>query len=431
MAIVVTIYTLLLFVNKRQAAETKPTIKHFSKDIFNQVVSVILIMIIGYFAIIYPLYLYTTWNYPMEKQVLDATALLNTFRVRELVNLDIWMSGNKLLRPFGQYLLGVMMVTQRTAGGNNAYFLGELSSQGWWYYFPLVYLMKETLPALILIFSGCLISLFNIFKTLKGGLRNTSYKLLEYLNTYFTEFALFIFIAIYWSSSISSPLNIGARHIIPTIPMFYILSTGAIKRWFAIKLYTIPTTPWERYENFIHNIFNIWIKSFVLTILIIWLIVGTFITYPYFLSYFNEFSGGKYNGHQYITDSNFDWGQDLKRLKKWTDIHLESDEKIAIDYFGGGSPKYYLGYQAEPWWSSRGNPLDEGIEWLAVSVNSIQGAALATPVNGFYRNPADEYRWLQNPANPTDRAGTSIFLYRLSESTINIPKEDSSEKNLN
>ena len=39
--------------------------------------------------------------------------------------------------------------------------------------------------------------------------------------------------------------------------------------------------------------------------------------YPHHLSYFNEIAGGPRNGYQYVTDSNYDWGQDLKNLKRW------------------------------------------------------------------------------------------------------------------
>ena len=56
------------------------------------------------------------------------------------------MAGNKILRPIAEYALGVLMVMQRTVGGNTAYFLGEVSSAGWWYYFPVVFLMKEPFP---------------------------------------------------------------------------------------------------------------------------------------------------------------------------------------------------------------------------------------------------------------------------------------------
>ena len=405
------IYSLIIIINKQLFANSEK-IKIFCAKIAGIIWKTALIMIIGYAFIVYPLYLLATWNYPIEKQIADTSALIGGFKINMLSDLNIWMAGNRILRPFAEYMLGVLMVAQRSAGGNNAYFLGELSSHGWWYYFPLIYLMKETLPALLIIFIGFIIGFFDAFQTMARGIKKIPEKIMEYLTIHFTEFSMISFITIYWISSISSPLNIGVRHILPTIPFIYILSTGAFKRWLSSGSRQISTTSLEKILNQINALFNFWTKIFLLIILIIWLISETLLAAPFFLSYYNELAGGRMDGYKYATDSNFDWGQDLKRLEIWAGKNLESDEKIAIDYFGGGSPEYYLGTQFEPWWSARGNPKEEKIQWLAVSVNTLQGAyARLTP--DFYRNPADEYRWLENYNNPTERAGTSIFIYRL------------------
>ena len=380
----------------------------FYKYLFNT----FLIIVIGYAVIVNPLYLLTTWNYPLAKQIVDTQSIIQNFKIGALADLNIWMAGNKFLRPIAEYLLGVLMVLQRSAGGNNAYLLGELSSHGWWYYFPLVYLMKEPLPALLVNGIAFLISLLGIFASFKLTAKRIWKNLTEYLTIHFVEFSMIVFVILYWASSITSPLNIGVRHIIPTLPFIYILSSGVLRRWFLARPRLITLTTQERFESLINEIFNIWVKTLILGFLVIWLVVETSLSAPNFLSYFNEFFGWRQNGFYYVTDSNFDWGQDLKRLQSWVKINLEPDEKIAVDYFGGGDVKYYLGDNAEPWWSSRGNPKDVGITWLAISANTLQGA-LAKPVEGFYKNPADEYRWLENPYGFADRAGTAIFIYKL------------------
>ena len=73
--------------------------------------------------------------------------------------------------------------------------------------------------------------------------------------------------------------------------------------------------------------------------------LGTLASFPYFLSYYNELAGGSKNGWQVAVDSNYDWGQDLKRLTDF--VEKNKIEKIAIDYFGGGNPRYYLGEKFE------------------------------------------------------------------------------------
>jgi hypothetical protein len=169
------------------------------------------------------------------------------------------------------------------------------------------------------------------------------------------------------------------------------------------------------------------VKYGVLVILLVWLACETLFAAPYFLSYFNELAGGVWNGYHYATDSNYDWGQDLLRLQAWVDATPQVD-KIAVDYFGGGNPHYYLGDKEVDWSSSLGNPSNEGIHWLAVSINTLEIATQPLG-DGQTRNASDSYSWLvqlRAPASanatvgtmgnvppPDFRIGTSIFVYHL------------------
>ncbi|MDD5099248.1 MAG: hypothetical protein PHP35_02810, partial [Candidatus Colwellbacteria bacterium] len=151
--------------------------------------------------------------------------------------------------------------------------------------------------------------------------------------------------------------------------------------------------------------------KFIAVSAIIWLGVETAIVTPNYLSYFNEIGGGTKKGYENAVDSNYDWGQDLKRLSSF--VKENNINKIAVDYFGGGNPKYYMGEDVvEYWWSSKGNPKDHGIEWLALSVNTLQQARGKTH-EGFIRKQEDEYSWLLNAYEPYAKAGPSIFIYKL------------------
>jgi hypothetical protein len=342
-------------------------------------------MLIGIFLvaliIIYAVYFIFTLNYPADKQLADATQVLSTFTPQWLVDIDLALIDNPVLRPIGQYLFGLLMILQRAAGGNTAYFLGELSAEGWWYYFPVVFLLKEPIPALILIFMALGLGIRGIFR---------KFKISNYLGTHFPEFSMLLFVIIYWAYSIQSSLNIGIRHLLPTLPFIYILSTGALKSWFSRRR-------------------TIWKPAFI-GVILAWFLVESIVVSPHFLSYFNELGGGTKVGYRYVTDSNYDWGQDLKFLKSWIDQNLPAGRQVAVDYFGGGSPKYYLGETAENWWSARGNPKDIGIEWLAVSANTLQGAQGRLHPN-LTRLPQDEYSFLRG-VEPVSRAGKSIFIYK-------------------
>ncbi|AKM78652.1 TPA: phospholipid carrier-dependent glycosyltransferase [Candidatus Wolfebacteria bacterium] len=400
-------------------------LKHFIQYGFQYASYLAGIFVIGY-LLVYLVYIPITINYPVEKQVADTTTILTSFggengvippceitkpNMRCLAHLDIEMAKHSITRPFAQYTLGVLMVIQRASGGNTGYFLGEVSNTGWWYYFPVVFFYKEPIPSLILLGFALLLGIWTFLKKFRSP-SSLKERFFTYVNLNFAEFSMLSFIILYWAYSMKSPLNIGIRHVLPTIPLMYILAAGRIKQW--------TRQEFDFSHGLLRNLFVVIIgivkssfKAAIILFFVVWYIAEAFLAGPYFISYFNEFAGGTASGYQKVTDSNYDWGQDLKRLD--TFVEENNIDRIAINYFGGGSPRYYLGDKAVDWNSTMGNPKQEGIEWFAISVNNLQ-SAIGNPRAGFERKPEDEYLWLlkeKDPHTPNARAGTSIFIYHL------------------
>jgi 4-amino-4-deoxy-L-arabinose transferase-like glycosyltransferase len=400
--------------------------------------NLIFILLIGYICIVYPLYFLFTANYPVAKQISDTAFTLNSFAngptpagqmchgIRCLADLDIWMAKNPVLRPFAQYMLGVLMVFQRAVGGNTIYFLGHVVGSGGWIYFPLLYLLKEPLPTLFIVITALVLALFWMWKRVRASHWRILRNIFDYVSVNFAEFTMGSFIILYWGYSMHSALNIGVRHIIPTLPLIYILSAGVWKKWIMQFDLSRAATALGIATTMAKSITRALVKYGVFVILFVWLFCETLFVAPYFLSYFNELGGGVMNGYHYVTDSNYDWGQDLLRLQVWANTHPEVD-KMAVDYFGGGNPYYYLdgkdGKEID-WSSSKGNPADQGIHWFAVSVNTLEGATQPL-ADGQTRNASDTYWWLAPPIvsstapgmgnvpPPDFRIGTSIFIYHL------------------
>ncbi len=397
------------------------------KEILKTLGNIIIVFIIS-FVVIYLVYLPQNINYPVEKQIYDTEQILYSFaggpdpqletcrrwtgsisrQIRCVAEIDIALAKNKITKPFAQYLLGALMVVQRSTGGNTGYFLGNISANGWHEYFPIVFLIKEPIPSLILIFLAIFWSLKNFIKSTINNIKNKNWwtKLINWLSQNFLLFCLLGFVILYSISSIKSPLNIGYRHLAVIIPLIYILTTDQIKKWWwGVKNNVNNQSIFSLLINF-NQIKKIGIKTVFILILIIWYILEALIISPHFIAYFNEFVGGAKNGYKYVVDSNLDWGQDLKRLAKF--VEQNNINKIKVDYFGGGSPAYYLQEKFEPWQSAKGQP--EPNSWLAVSLTFLQNAQ-GKPVPGFYINPEDSYSWLKNK-KPTARIGYSIFVYQ-------------------
>lgn len=336
-------------------------------------------------AVIWPVYQFHLLNYPVERQISDTETLLVSSPFPAFKNICIWMSGNPVFRPLAHYLLGLLMATQRTAAGNTVYFMGMISAAGWWYYFPTVYLLKVPLAFHVL----TLIALFWAAYSIKEPFwRKPFVRIGFWLRNHFAEFSMMIFILIYWTTSLIGSLNIGVRHILPTFPFTYILICLGIAGF-------LKTIKKQRK-----------IAVALIGVLLIWYVGSSLTTWPAYLSYFNEIIGGSDNGYKYVVDSNYDWGQDLKRLKNWTDE--KGIDKIYVDYFGGSDARYYLGEKFIGWQGTKKpSELPKG-SYLAISATFLQGGR-GNPASGF-NDPTGYYLWL-NDYQPVTRIGKSIFVY--------------------
>jgi hypothetical protein len=181
-----------------------------------------------------------------------------------------------------------------------SFLLGGFSEEGFWLYFPVAFLAKTPLPALILVslsFAG-LLTRHNFHKR--------------------PIFTLWAPVLVYFSIAVWARMNIGIRHILPIYPFLFVLAgESAAALWQS-------RTVWKRG---------------CLILIGGWALWGSVVTYPNYLAYFNEAAGGPKNGHNVLLDSNLDWGQNLKSLKSWMGEH--GVKSILLLYFGQAEPASY------------------------------------------------------------------------------------------
>ena len=299
------------------------------------------------------------------------------------------LNENEITRPLASYIFGPFWMFRRVSGGNDAYFLGQVG-KSFIAYFPMVFLIKETLPFIFL-------ALFSLIYTLKETFSNLTFagirqRIANFLRKSVVGYALLIFIVLYALTSITGGLNIGFRHLFPILPFAYLLIG-------------------KKVFDFLHEKHPLTRQIFRLTssFLLLWIILTPIAAYPSYTSYFNESVGGSENGYKYVTDSNTDWGQDLKRLKEFVDERPQI-EKIHVDYFGGGNIPYYFGNKYILWYDSK-RPVETG--WYAISTNYLQ-SSIHSDKNTIKNN----YAWTLE-YEPVAMIGKSILIYYADKPPVN------------
>jgi 4-amino-4-deoxy-L-arabinose transferase-like glycosyltransferase len=235
--------------------------------------------------------------------------------------------------------------TMQFATERSAFLKGEIRTTGWWWFFPYAFTVKTTLPALLvgLLSLAALVTRWRA--QLPGGTRSHAVAASLYAGT-----PLLSLLAVYGVSAISSPLNIGHRHLLPMYPALCILAGGAVM-WIegAFERRPVPAgnTKKERKKARKPQAAKPgWMKAAgVVTVVVLsWHVIESLRVRPHYLAYFNQLAGGPREGYRHLADSSLDWGQDLPALKRWLDEQGLQDplsEPVYLSYFGTGRPEYY------------------------------------------------------------------------------------------
>ena len=246
-----------------------------------------------------------------------------------------------------EYFKGLAMVVWHTEKGHGSFLLGKTSGLGWWYYFPVLLFLKTPIPTLVLFLLGIIFALKD----------KTQFK----RNLFFLSAGLLFLLF-----AMTSKANLGLRHVMPVLPILFVMS------------------------GILGNVKIKYIK-YISVAAILWLVAIYLFSYPFYLSYYNEFAGGTKNGYKIALDSNLDWGQDLLRVRNYITergindafIDYAWDGELALDYYNiPRSATTVLG--------------DRFRGYAVISATSLQ---------------LDIYEWLRDNYKPVDRVIPSVLVY--------------------
>lgn len=219
------------------------------------------------------------------------------------------------LLPEG-WLYGLAFVLQH-AQARAAFLDGDYSILGWVEFFPKTFLYKTPLSLLAGLTASIVLLVLRLRVAARSQIAGHLYRVTPLLGLFM----------VYWMFSLTSHLNIGHRHILPTYPVLYIFC-GALG-W-------AVTRAWR--QSWAGGLAG----TATIAGLLGWHAVVAANIHPHYLAYFSPAVGGPTEGYRHLVDSSLDWGQDLPALSKWLDAHRKPGEPVHVAYFGSDEPARFV-----------------------------------------------------------------------------------------
>jgi len=185
--------------------------------------------------------------------------------------------------------------TKHTEWEYTSFFFGRMYRHGPWQYFPTAFLIKSTLPLLLLL----ALAPFLWLRSWRNHGRELTFLLLP--------------VAVYFAVVTASHFDIGARHLMPIYPFLYVIAGASVAAAFG------NGRAWAT----------------VAGLLLVWQAVTSVRVAPAYMAYGNEAWGGPLQVRNYLSDANVDWGQQLKTVKAYLDKN--GMEECWFAYFPDGA----------------------------------------------------------------------------------------------
>jgi 4-amino-4-deoxy-L-arabinose transferase-like glycosyltransferase len=252
--------------------------------------------------------------------------------------------------------------------GHRAYLMGGISETGWWYYFPVAFLVKTPPGTLLLLAAAAAAAALG--RRLRA--RDEAFLLVP--------IGVTLVIVAFWK------VNIGLRHLLPIYP-FLFLAAGRL------------ADAGRR------------MRKGVLALCLLgagWNVVEAIRIAPYHLAYFNPFAGGPLEGDRWLLDSNYDWGQAHKALRRY--MAEKGVPMIYCAYTGNSDPWYYgVLYQYVPGSGNLPNAKERPVRVPPGSPRELF-AISAMVLHSIHFTDAHLYDWLFE-RKTVGRPGYAWFVY--------------------
>src|SRR6476659_5705797 len=318
-------------------------------------------LIIG--PILLAVFIWLLWRAPQDCRALAAHALVVTLTTLLLINAAYFLNHRPLTTDDTEwvastysssaktvttsirvlsyvaptdFLLGIYWQYWHSKEGHEAGFLGMYSKTGWWYYFPIAFALKTTIPFLLL-------SLAAIFWAGYQVIGKRDWRLLILLAP-FVLYTLFVLI---------SNINIGVRYYLPAYAFLFILGGALMDR--------------------LVNLRRARVAGLLVTIAIVaWCSIETVRTFPNYMPYMNQLASA-HPHWWYLSDSNVEWGDEVKELAAY--LHARGETEVRAMLLGGFiTLKFYDVEYIDA--SAHGHPGNSRPRYTAIGASFLNGSTL-------------------------------------------------------
>jgi hypothetical protein len=276
------------------------------------------------------------------------------------------------------FVAGVGWQLGHAKAGHPAGLLGGYSQHGWWYYFPVAFALKTPLPILLLTLAGLAWGVLKLRRAREGRL-----------------LVLLVPPALFTSLLMLSTINIGVRYYLPAYPFFLILA-GAM-------LDDLLRTRGRRRA----------VAAALVFAAFGWIVGEAARAYPDHMSYMNQSASGAPRWW-YLSDSNVEWGDDVRDLALY--LRGRGETRAGGALLGWQLLELY-GIEQTAVFVPPGEAVEE-TRYVAVGASLLNGSTVPREfeegweLNEYERvNYFDDYR----RRTPEKIFGGSIYLYRVRE----------------
>jgi hypothetical protein len=265
---------------------------HLGRKLLRDGAAYALIILIG-FTMLWAFYGFRYYALPNSaERTLSATDLLTSGRRPDAANIlpgkaVQLLERSHLLPESYTYGLADIVVENELF----TYLLGTVYLTGRWFYFPVAFTIKSSIALLLLLPVGLLTP-----RLYRGHPRRALFLLLPPV--------------VYFAFSLTSGLNIGIRHILPVYPFLIVVAAAgacALARRHRVLCFAVVAL----------LLFHAFTAARVA---------------PNYIAFGNDLWGGTNNTHRLLSDSNVDWGQNLKLVKDY--LEKEGAGECWFAYFG-------------------------------------------------------------------------------------------------